>query len=98
MEYYGKCQYKKRSLSCSSVGEFPYLLFLVYVHFQVKHIADIGSHGHTFLKSLSSFVSIAGLKESSEILPQHEVFNYFACIKSFDHLEIEVLLIIVVAK
>ena len=49
------------------------------------------------LKSLSTFVAIASL-ESIEILPQHEVFNYFACIKSFDHLEIEVLLVIVVAK
>ena len=76
------------------MGEFPYLLFLVYVHFQVKHRADIGSHGHNLWKSLSTFVAIASL-ESNEILPQHEVFYYFACIKSFDHLEIEVSLMIV---
>ena len=45
------------------------------------------------LKSLSTFVSISSL-ESNEILSQHKVLNYFACIKSFDHLEIEVSLML----
>lgn len=48
------------------------------------------------LKSLGTFVSIASLEESSEILPLNiRVFYYFACMKSFDNLEIEVLLMIV---